>query len=113
MELLLIAAVIALLRWVAGKMTSEEEEAPAAAPPPLPARRPRRPRATAPIAVPLQAEEEGPAARAAAASPATAPAFVVPRRVSPYARDFRDPAALRRAVVAREVLGPPLSLRGR
>lgn len=112
MELLLIAAVIALLRWVAGKMTSEEE-APAAAPPPLPARRPRRPRATAPIAVPLQAEEEGPAARTAAASPAPAPAFVVPRRVSPYARDFRDPAALRRAVVAREVLGPPLSLRGR
>lgn len=111
MELLLIAAVIALLRWVAGKM-SDEEEAPAALPPPVPATRPRRMRRAEPPRLPEPpAASPEPRPRAEARPPAAAQPS--PRRVSPYARDFRDSASLRRAVVAREVLGPPLSLRGR
>lgn len=113
MELLLIAAVIALLRWIAGRMSAEEEE-PATLPPPVPAPRPRRIRRTAPVTVPSPSAAEPPAPRLPAPPPA-APAFVAPRpaprRASAYARDFRDVAALRRAVVAREVLGPPVSLR--
>ena len=109
MELLLIAGIIALLRWVAGRMSSEEEPAPL--PPPVPAPRPRRVRRVAPaVPLPEPADAEGPAERPAPPPPSPAFAFA-PRRTSPYARDFRDLAALRRAVVAREVLGPPLSLR--
>ncbi len=109
MELLLIAAVIALLRWVAGKM-SAEEETPAPLPPPVPAPRPRRIRRAEPLAA---APDPGPRADARPPSALPSAPMPSPRRVSPYARDFRDPASLRRAVVAREVLGPPLSLRGR
>lgn len=112
MELLLIAAVIALLRWVAGKM-SAEEEAPAPLPPPVPAPRPRRLRRVVPVPVPDPAPPE-PRQRQDFPPPVSMPAVQpAPRRVSPYARDFRGAASLRRAVVAREVLGPPLSLRGR
>lgn len=113
MELLLIAAVIALLRWVAGKMSADEEE-PAPLPPPVPAPRPRRIRRPAPAVVAPPPDDEGPAARPPAPA-VPAPALVAyrpsPRRASAFARDFRDVAALRRAVVAREVLGPPVSLR--
>ncbi|MFN7340471.1 MAG: hypothetical protein ACK5VI_05250 [Opitutia bacterium] len=114
MELLLIAAVIALLRWVAGKMSVEEEE-PAPLPPPAPAPRPRRSRRAEPPRLPEPAAASPePRQRADFRPPVAAPAVQPsPRRVSPYARDFRDAASLRRAVVAREVLGPPLSLRGR
>jgi hypothetical protein len=114
MELLLIAALIAALRWMAGKMSSEEEE-PAPLPPPVPAPRPRRVRRPAPPPAAVADFREGPAVRVAPPPPApvAAPPRVAPRPVSRFAREFRDPAALRRAVVAREVLGPPLSLRGR
>ena len=110
MELLLIAAVIALLRWVAGRMSAEEEE-PAPLPPPVPAPRPRRPRRAAPVPAPAPPAAEPPAPRLPAPAPALVAPRPAPRRASAFARDFRDVAALRRAVVAREVLGPPVSLR--
>lgn len=110
MELLLVAALIALLRWAAGRFSAPEEDA--MTPPPVPApvvRRPRRPRA-APAPEPEAARDEGPSP----APPATRrpPVAAVARPLpSVHARDFATRAALRRAVVAREVLGPPLSLR--
>jgi hypothetical protein len=116
MELFLIAGVIALLRWVAEKMSAAEEETPPVPlPPPVPAPRPRRFRRPAPAAPPvLEDRAEGPIARSPA--PPRSPVLSgaprpAPRPSSPYAREFRDVAALRRAVVAREVLGPPVSLR--
>ncbi len=108
MELLLVAALIALLRWAAGRFSVPEEEM--AAPPPVPApavRRPRRPRAAP---APPEADDEGPAAPVPA-PPRPPVAAVAPPLPSVHARDFATRAALRRAVVAREVLGPPLSLR--
>lgn len=110
MELLLVAALIALLRWAAGRFSVPEEEM--AAPPPVPApavRRPRRPRA-APVLASPEAREEGPSSPPVA--PPRPPVAAVARPLpSVHARDFATRAALRRAVVAREVLGPPLSLR--
>lgn len=108
MELLLVAALIALLRWVAGRVTDPGEDAASPPPAPPPAvRRPRRPR-VAPLAAAADAREEGPAAAPPPRPPVPAVARPAP---SAHARDFATRAALRRAVVAREVLGPPLSLR--
>lgn len=91
-----------------------EQPAPTAmaAPPPLP-RRARKPRAAAPKPAPKAAEEpaEG-AARPAPAPHLDSSDLVVTRPARPQARtQFRGAAALRQAIVAREVLGPPLCLR--
>ena len=107
MELLLVAGLIALLRWAAGRFSEPGEAEPA--PPPLPAPPARRRRAT-PAAPTAESREEGPAAPEAPAARAQLPAVVRPAP-SAHARDFSTRAALRRAVVAREVLGKPLSLR--
>lgn len=111
MELLLIALAIALARWAASRFGGEEDAPPPVPAAPLPPRtRPRRvPRAPA---LPASAEEPDSSPAPVVARPAApAPARSLPR--SAHAADFRGAAALRRAVVAREVLGPPLSLRGR
>jgi hypothetical protein len=88
------------------------QPAPAAmaAPPPIP-RRVRKPRA--PKSAPKAATEpaEGPA-RPAAAPHLDAADLVVTRPARALSRSqFRGTAALRQAIVAREVLGPPLCLR--
>lgn len=83
-----------------------------AAPPPIP-RRARKPRAVAPKGAAKPAEEpaEGPA-RPAAAPHLDSSDLVVTRPARALSRtQFRGAAALRQAIVAREVLGPPLCLR--
>jgi len=87
-------------------------EAPASVPPPLPApRAPYRPRRrTAPSAAALA--EQSSAVPAAPVAPPRAPAVaasVAPRRVSRF--HFSGAADLRRAFVASEVLGRPVSMR--
>ena len=81
-----------------------------AAPPPIP-RRTRKPR---PAAAPKKAAEEvaeGPA-RPAATPHLDSSSLVVTRPARALSRSqFRGAAALRQALVAREVLGPPLCLR--
>jgi hypothetical protein len=118
MELLLIAGIIALLRWVAGKMSEDPAaEEVANLPPPVPPPRPRRLR----VRAPRLPEEPAPVlpslaqTRAALPPPgATITAMHSPLRPkSSHAVDFATIEALRRAVIAREVLGKPLSLRGR
>ena len=91
------------------KKIMEEASAPpvASAPPPTP-RRVRRGRqaAVAPVA-----PEPVPAAPAPAAH-LDETSLVVTRPARAHARgQFRGASALRQAIVAREVLGPPLSLR--
>lgn len=83
-------------------------EESSATPPALPPAQPRRSRRARPAPAPAEPEP---------APPPSAPhldetSLVVarPPRAHPRAR-FRGAAALRQAVVAREVLGPPLSLR--
>ncbi len=110
-KLLLAAGGFAV--WAYQQM-KEKAEKPApsvmAAPPPIP-RRTRKPRA--PKSAPKAAEEpaEG------AARPAPAPHLddtnlVVTRPARAQSRtQFRGASALRQAIVAREVLGPPLCLR--
>lgn len=112
MELLLIAAAIALARWVASTFSAEEVP-----PPPVPAA-PTPPRVRRRRTVPTL-----PAAFAD--TPATPPAVpvevrslrvVTPPRPTPrfrVAAQFKGSAALRQAMIAREVLGPPVSMRGR
>lgn len=83
-----------------------------AAPPPLP-RRARKPRPAVPKSAAKPAEEpaEGPV-RPAAAPHLDASSLVVTRPARALSRtQFRGAAALRQAIVAREVLGPPLCLR--
>ena len=110
MELLLVAALIALLRWAAGRFSEPGETE--AVPPPVPPAPPRRVRRAPASLVPAPAEprEEGPAPAELPPPRVALPAVVRPAP-SPHARDFATRAALRRAVVAREVLGKPLSLR--
>ena len=106
---LVILGVVLALRFLAGLMTSDEPE-PAAPPAlPRPPRRAQRRRATAP-------PPSAPAVSEPAADevPAVQPARLVQpaasrRTVSRFA--FRGRDDVRRAVVLREVLGPPLSLR--
>jgi hypothetical protein len=112
-KLLLAAGGFAV--WAYQQMKAKAEQpAPTAmaAPPPIP-RRARKPRSAAPKSAPKAAEE--PAEGAARPTPAphldstslvvTRPARALPRT------QFRGAAALRQAIVAREVLGPPLCLR--
>lgn len=83
-----------------------------AAPPPIP-RRVRKPRAAAPknAAKPAEEPAEG-SVRPAAAVHLDASSLVVTRPARALSRtQFRGAAALRQAIVAREVLGPPLCLR--
>ncbi len=83
-----------------------------AAPPPLP-RRARKPRPAAPknAAKPVEEPAEG-SVRPAAAVHLDASSLVVTRPARALSRtQFRGAAALRQAIVAREVLGPPLCLR--
>lgn len=78
-------------------------------PPPLPATPPRRPRKRGGT-VPPMPMAASPEAAPVAPLAATAPQPVVaPRRRSH--RDFATRAALRRAMIAQEVLGPPVALR--
>ncbi|MEN9537557.1 MAG: hypothetical protein RLZZ178_1554 [Verrucomicrobiota bacterium] len=90
-----------------------EQPAPTAmaAPPPIP-RRVRKPRvATKPAAKASEESAEGPA-RPAATPHLDASDLVVTRPARALSRSqFRGAAALRQAIVAREVLGPPLCLR--
>ncbi len=99
--------------WAYGQFKSKVEQP---APPPIP-RRARKPRSVgpkpAPKVVPKAAEEpaEG-AARPAPAPHLDVTDLVVTRPARAQARtQFRGAAALRQAIVAREVLGPPLCLR--
>ena len=108
LKLLLAAGGFAV--WVYQQLKAKvEQPAPTAmaAPPPIP-RRARKPRGPAkPVA--QAAEEPAPVP----VRPAPTPALDVPvRPVRASARPrFRGAAALRQAIVAREVLGPPLCLR--
>ena len=101
--------------WAYGQFKGKvEQPAPTAmaAPPPIP-RRARKPRSVAPKPAPKAAEE--PAEGAARPTPAPhldVTNLVVTRPARAQARtQFRGAAALRQAIVAREVLGPPLCLR--
>lgn len=105
--ILVIIGFVIALRLIAGWILPDDPEpaAPTALPPPP--RRAARRRAPPKIPAPTAAAEddEGPAVHPVhAARPVS-----VTRRVSPFA--FRGRADARRAVVMREVLGPPLSLR--
>ena len=94
------------------KKIMEEASAPpvASAPPPMP-RRVRRGRQAAVAPVAPVAPEPVPAAPAPAAH-LDETSLVVTRPARAHARgQFRGASALRQAIVAREVLGPPLSLR--
>ena len=77
-------------------------------PPPLPATPPRRPRKRGVKAPAMPDASPAEVAPVAPPTVATAP-VVAPRRRSH--RDFATRAALRRAMVAQEVLGPPVALR--
>jgi hypothetical protein len=111
MELALVIKVViglvACAAWAIGKLKGSEEPAPmTATPPPVP-RRTRRVR-NAPPAVAPEPEPSLPVAAPhldASSLVVTRPARALPRS------QFRGSAALRQAVVAREVLGLPLSLR--
>jgi hypothetical protein len=107
---LVIKAVIGLVAfaaWAFGKLKGEAAAAPiAATPPPMP-RRTRRVRKAPEPAAPEPAP--------VAATPAphldeTSLVVTRPARAHPRSQ-FRGASALRQAIVAREVLGPPLSLR--
>jgi hypothetical protein len=95
--------------WVVQRIrAAAEQPAPSAmaAPPPLPRRVRPRGRPAAPPAVP-------PASPAPVdpVVPAVAPLAVTRPARAAVRLDFKGRAALRRAFVAQEVLGPPLALR--
>jgi hypothetical protein len=103
-------ALVAAVLWVIGKAASvSSSPAPmAAAPPPL-TRRARRVR-NAPVPVAATPAPEAPASLAATHLDASS--LVVTRPARAHTRgQFRGSAALRQAVIAREVLGLPLALR--
>ena len=103
----IVIGLVAFAAWVAGKIKAEAgQPAPIAVPPPVP-RRTRRVR----NAPPPLAPEPAPSAPAAAVH-LDASSLVVTRPARAHTRmQFRGTAALRQALVAREVLGLPLSLR--
>ena len=110
----LLLAVGGFAVWAYRQLQAKAERPAApimAAPPPIP-RRARKPRAVAKSAAKAAAEPaEGPA-RPTAAPHLDASDLVVTRPARALARSqFRGTAALRQAIVAREVLGPPLCLR--
>jgi len=101
-------ALVAFVIWVIGKAASASSgPAPLAATPPPVARRTRRVRnAPAPASAPAAPVAPAPAAHLDASS------LVVTRPARAHTRtQFRGSAALRQAIVAREVLGLPLALR--
>ncbi|MEY3549010.1 MAG: hypothetical protein RLZZ552_1378 [Verrucomicrobiota bacterium] len=111
----LLLAAGGFAAWAYGQMKGKAgQPAPTAmaAPPPIP-RRARKPRVAAPKPSPKAVAE--PAEGAARPSPAPhldGPELVVTRPArAPGRAQFRGSAALRQAMVAREVLGPPLCLR--
>ena len=112
-KLLLAAGGFAVWAYRQVQAKAEQPTPPAmAAPPPLP-RRARTPRPAGPKSAAKPAEEpaEGPV-RPAAAPHLDASDLVVTRPARALSRtQFRGAAALRQAIVAREVLGPPLCLR--
>ena len=103
----IVIGVVAFAAWVAGKIKAEASQpSPIAVPPPVP-RRTRRVRNAPP---PLASEPEPSAPAAAVHLDDTS--LVVTRPARAHTRmQFRGSAALRQALVAREVLGLPLSLR--
>ena len=103
-------ALVAFVIWVIGKAASASSgPAPLAATPPPVARRTRRVRnAPAPASAPAAPFAPAPAA----AAHLDASSLVVTRPARAHTRtQFRGSAALRQAIVAREVLGLPLALR--
>jgi hypothetical protein len=112
-KLLLAAGGFAVWAYQQVRAKAEQPTPTAmAAPPPLP-RRARKPRPAVPKSAAKPAEEpaEGPV-RPAAAPHLDASSLVVTRPARALSRtQFRGAAALRQAIVAREVLGPPLCLR--
>ncbi|MFZ9978524.1 MAG: hypothetical protein ACO3HN_01070 [Opitutales bacterium] len=110
-KLLLFAGGFAA--WAYGQMKGKAgQPAPTAmaAPPPIP-RRARKPRSAA--TKPAPKAVEAPAAGAALPPPHLDGTNLVVTRPAraPARAQFRGTAALRQAMVAREVLGPPLCLR--
>ena len=103
----LVVGLVAFAAWAYGKIKGADTPAPIAATPPPLTRRARRVRnAPAPVAP----EPEAPAPVAATHLDDTS--LVVTRPARAHTRgQFRGSAALRQAIVAREVLGLPLSLR--
>lgn len=102
-----VLALAAAVVWVFGKLKGSEAPAPIVATPPPLARRTRRAR-SAPAAV--APEPAAPTPPAPAHLDDTS--LVVTRPGRAHARSqFFGRSALRQAIVAREVLGPPLALR--
>jgi hypothetical protein len=112
MELLIILGVVAFLRFIAGRMTPDEAN-PAAPPLPVaPARRRalrRRPADVNSAPEPRVFSDEPTIPTIVPVAPRPALARVAPRRA--LAPAFSGKEALRKAIIVREVLGPPLSLR--
>ncbi len=113
LKVLLAAGGFAVWAYQQVKAKAEQPAPTAmAAPPPIP-RRARKPRVAVAknVAKPAQEPAEGPA-RPAAAPHLDSSSLVVTRPARALSRtQFRGAAALRQAIVAREVLGPPLCLR--
>lgn len=103
----LAIGVVAFAAWVAGQIKTEAgQPAPIAVPPSVP-RRSRRGRNAPPPFAP-ELEPSAPVG----ATHLDATSLVVTRPARAQSRlQFRGSAALRQAIVAREVLGLPLSLR--
>ena len=103
----IVIGVFAFAAWVAGKLKAEAgQPSPIAVPPPVP-RRVRRVRNAPP---PLAPEPEPSPPVAAVHLDDTSLVVTRPARAQSRVQ-FRGTAALRQALVAREVLGLPLSLR--
>ena len=114
-KLLLAAGGFAVWAYQQVKAKAEQPAPTAmAAPPPIP-RRARKPRvAVVPknTAKPAEEPAEGSVRPSSAAVHLDASSLVVTRPARALSRmQFRGSAALRQAIVAREVLGPPLCLR--
>ena len=103
-----IIGLVGFGAWLFGKLKGAETPAPIAAPTTLPPRRSRRGRAAPPL--PVVAEPAVPPPSPAPHLDASSLQVIRPVRAHARGR-FRGAAALRQAVVAREVLGPPLALR--
>jgi hypothetical protein len=111
-KLLLAAGGFAVWAYQQLKAKAEQPAPTAmAAPPPIP-RRVRKPRAAAKPAAKAAEESAEGSAPPAATPHLDASDLVVTRPARALSRSqFRGAAALRQAIVAREVLGPPLCLR--
>lgn len=108
----LAVGVIFFIFWLLGQIKSGEGAATAVAtvaPPALPRRSVRRNRPAAPNAAPL-VESEGPVVVARKRLDASHLQVTRPA-VARVRGEFRGTGALRRAIIAREVLGQPLALR--